>query len=178
MPEREYVTIAELASRLGLDRSNTRKYALKRGFAFFRVRTPESRNQLTLALTREDAEMVIESRKTQGYDTKKYSGTVLNGETSGYFYAVQIVPELDPKRVKLGFATDPETRLSAYKTVAPSAQIVKSWPCRKRWEETIIDSITRIGCSKIGVEVYLCEDIGELIKRAESIFSLMPIRLE
>lgn len=63
----EYVTLAALADELHLDRSNLRKYALKKGYAFAAVRTPESHNQATLALTLSDAESVRRLREAEGF---------------------------------------------------------------------------------------------------------------
>ena len=61
------MTIVELADKLGIDRSNVRKYILKSGFKFIKVRTEESRHQLTLALKKEDAEALIKLRVDQGF---------------------------------------------------------------------------------------------------------------
>jgi hypothetical protein len=44
----EFVSIKELAVRLGMDRSHARRYILKLGYAFHKRRTPDSGGQLTL----------------------------------------------------------------------------------------------------------------------------------
>ena len=112
----EYVTIQELADDWGMARSNARKYVLKQGFTFASIRTPDTRGQATLALSSEDAEAVREVRRRQGF-SKGAATPVENGD--GYFYIVQVVPELEPRRVKLGWTYDVDSRLSAHRTAAP-----------------------------------------------------------
>lgn len=164
-----YVSISELAAMLGLDRSNTRKYAIKNGFNFSRIRTESTKGQLTLALPPADAAALLDMRRKQGYG----SGTASeNGR--GYFYVVQPVPELDPLRVKLGWATDAKSRLAAYTTISPEAKLLKFWPCRLSWERAAIASVTRTGCEQIGQEVFTCNGIQDILERCEQFFALMP----
>ena len=62
------VTIGELAAELGIDRSTLRRFAIKNGFTMSKTRTRETRNQLTLAFTPEDAEAIREMRQRQGLE--------------------------------------------------------------------------------------------------------------
>ena len=62
----EYVSLKQLAEELGLDRSNTRKYVLKQGLKPHKRRTPDSGNQLTLALRVEEAEYIRNKRREEG----------------------------------------------------------------------------------------------------------------
>lgn len=166
----EYVTIGELAAELSMDKSHLRKYVLRAAFDFVKVRTSESRSQLTLALTAEDAEAIREMRQRQGF-----SGTmrpIKNG--NGRFYVIQVVPEYDRNRVKLGFATDVDVRLLSHRTAAPTAEIVGSWPCRASWEATAIASVTRSGCTLVANEVFTCDNLDALVARCDAFFALMP----
>lgn len=147
-----------------------RKYVLSKGFSPFKVRTPESRGQLTLALTQEDAETIRELREKEGFSS--YSVPITNGQ--GHFYVIQIVPDLAPKRVKLGFASDVGNRLQAHRTSAPTAWIATSWPCMRSWELAAIASATRTGCQLVGGEVFDCEDLEALISRCNAFFAIMP----
>ena len=169
MVEQEYVSVKQLARELGLDPSNTRKYVLAQGFSFLKQRTPDSHGQLANVLTKEDAEAIKALRQEQGF-----TGSVIANETEGWFYIVQIVPELDPLRVKLGFASNAFNRLQAHRTVAPTAALVKAWPCKRAWEQAAMDSATRIGCQLIANEVFQCDSLDALIDRSESFFELMP----
>ncbi|MFH1486719.1 MAG: hypothetical protein ABIH46_11665 [Chloroflexota bacterium] len=169
MPGQEYVSVKQLSQELGLDSSNTRKYVLSQGFSFLKQRTPDSRGQLANVLAKEDAEAIKALREEQGF-----SGNVVANHTEGWFYVVQIVPELDPLRVKLGFASDAHNRLQAHRTVAPTAILVKAWPCKRVWEQAAMDSVTRTGCQLIASEVFQCDGLDTLIERCDSFFELMP----
>ena len=63
----EFVTVRELAEELGREKTVIRKYIDRHGFRLTKVRTQESRWQLTLALTKEDAEAVKALRRSQGF---------------------------------------------------------------------------------------------------------------
>jgi len=164
-----YVTIGELADELGLDKSNIRKTLLKNGFAPVRIRTPETKGQLTLALTQEEAEAFRELRESQGFGHWQPTN---NGK--GEFYVVQVIPEFIPNRVKLGFADDAKNRLAAHRTAAPTATLCKAWPCKRVWEAAAIDSLTRIGCKLIANEVFECDNLEALLERGDDFFALMP----
>lgn len=168
-----YVLLSELANEFGLDRSNARKYVLKNGFSFVQVRqkTGLGGRQKVLALSTEDAVSVREMRSAEGF----IEASVILTATQGYFYIIQPVPELDPNRVKLGYATDTKSRLDQYKTICPTAMIVRYWPCLPVWEQSVIASVTRTECNRLGVEVYRCDDLSTLVQRAEQFFELMPL---
>lgn len=55
MEDECYVSIKELARRLGMDKSHARRYVLKLGFKPPKRRTPDSANQLTLTVTAAEA---------------------------------------------------------------------------------------------------------------------------
>jgi len=165
----EFVPIGRLATDLGMDRSHARKYILAAGFTFLRIRTPETLGQQTLALSLTDAEAIKELRRTQGFN-----GRVAVSGNVGGFYVVQLVPDLDPLRVKLGFAIDPVGRLQEHRTAAPTAELIKAWPCRRSWEVTVMASLTRTGCTLIANEVFTCDSIVALVERGDTFFALMP----
>lgn len=92
----------------------------------------------------------------------------------GFFYIIQLIPELDPKRIKLGFADDVNVRLSQHRTSAPTAVVLKSWPCKRSWEGTVIDALASVGGKLILNEVYEFQDVQALLKHAEQLFVLLP----
>ena len=63
----KFVTLKDISERLRLDRSNVRRIVLKYGFNPSRIRTEESRHQLTLALTEAEAEEFYLKRKREGF---------------------------------------------------------------------------------------------------------------
>ena len=166
----EYVSLKELAEELGMDRSHARKYVLNLGLKPVKRRTPDSGGQPALTVSAEEAEFIRRTRKEQGF---LGSGTVVTSE-AGFFYVIQLVPDLDPNRVKLGFADSVETRLSQHRTSAPTARILKSWPCKRSWERTVIDALAAVGGRLILNEVFEFSDMEAVLRRAEDLFALLP----
>ncbi len=78
-----------------------------------------------------------------------------------------------PNRVKLGFADSVERRLAEHQTAAPTAKVLRSWPCKRSWDFAAMDSITRTGCKLVLNEVYE-GDVQGFIDRAEAFFAVMP----
>ena len=164
----EYVSFKQLASELGMDRSHARKYVLKLGVKPASRRTPDSGGQLTLTASTAEATLIRRTREEQGFD----SARTVTAET-GFFYVIQLVPDLDPKRVKLGFASNVATRLAEHRTAAPTAKLLKLWPCKRNWERTAIDALA-VGGRLILNEVFEFSDVEALIKRGDELFALLP----
>lgn len=170
MPDQDFVSLKELAKIIGLDRSNTRKYVLKLGIKPQKRRTPDSGNQLTLTITREEADAVIHHRAEQGFLARD---RVVQGDV-GVFYVIQLVPELDPRRVKLGFANDIAERLAQHRTAAPTARVVRTWPCKRAWEVAVMDALTAHDCRFIVNEVFEVDDLDALLRRGDAFFAALP----
>jgi len=168
----DFVTVAALAREWGIDRSHARRYVLGKGFNPVRIRGNDPTHQTVNALSLADAELVREIRANEGYTAGSGSRALDNGV--GVLYVVQTVPDLDPSRVKLGYATDANQRVRSYRTLSPTAAIVKTWPCRVTWELAAIDSLTAENCTPIGGEVYSCSDLNRLVQRGEAFFACMP----
>jgi hypothetical protein len=168
----EFVSLKQLAEALGLDRSNARRYILKQGFKPAKRRTLDSGGMLALSFTKEEAERIIALRREQGYfgglEAKPIS------EEKGSFYVIQLVPELNPNRLKFGFASDVADRLQQHRTSAPTATVRKTWPCRKTWEVTAIAALSAVGCRLILNEVFECDDVETVLARGDAFFGLLP----
>lgn len=174
MEKETYVPIREISNRLGMDTSNARKYILKHGFSPVKVRTRASKNQLTIALTEEEVEQLVEIRQGEGFSTGGLVQAVA-GSDKGVFYIIQLVPEALPNRLKLGFSSNIEARIQAHRTTAPTLKLLGTWVCMKTWERAAIASITRDKCKNLTDEVYDFNGKYDLaIERAESFFKLMP----
>ncbi len=166
----EFVSLKHLAEELGMDRSHARRYVLRLGIKPHKRRTPDSQNQLTLAVDQHEANLIREKRREEGFigSSKPVSKDV------GEFYIIRLVPELDARRIKLGFADDLASRLSQHRTAAPTAQVVRSWPCKRSWEGTVMDCLTGEHCRLILNEVFECEDVDALVALANQLFELLP----
>ena len=62
-----FVSIKELAETLGMDRSHARRYVLKLGIKPQKRRTADSSNQLTLTVTKNEAETIVKRRLEYGF---------------------------------------------------------------------------------------------------------------
>lgn len=165
-----FVSLKQLALELNMDRSHMRKYVLALGIQPHKRRTADSHHQLTLAVDTAEADQIRQDRSKKGFVS---SETVVCDEL-GFFYVVQLVPELDPTRVKLGFAADLKARLAQHRTAAPTAKIIRSWRCKRSWEKTVIDCLAAVRCSLIANEVYKCHDTESLVKKADELFAVLP----
>lgn len=167
----DYVALKDLAAELGMGPSSMRRYVKRLDIPTERRRTPNSRNQTTLTVTLEDAEYIRNKRQSEGFTS---DATVVSASDRGFFYIIQLVPELDPKRLKLGFAENVETGLSQHKTAAPTATVLKSWPCKRVWEKTVIDALTVRHCRLVANEVFECDSHENLVVLADNIFDILP----
>lgn len=166
----EFVTIKQLADQIGMDRSHARRYVLKLGIEPKKRRSIDSGGQLTLTLTDEEAELVRIKRREEGFlGSKKPVETGI-----GVFYIIQLVPELDPLRVKLGYADDLHSRLAQHRTAAPTAKALVSWPCKRSWETTVMDALVAQGCRLIMNEVFECESLDSLVEYGNRLFAVLP----
>lgn len=153
-----------------MDRSHARRYVLKLGVIPQKRRTADSGSQLTLTVTEEEAESILKHRQEQGFSS---DGKPVESE-AGVFYVIQLVPELDPKRIKLGFAIDLNDRLAQHRTAAPTAKVLTSWPCRRSWETTVMDCLSSVACRHILNEVFECSAIDELVTKGNALFGMLP----
>lgn len=166
----EFVSLKQLAEELEMDRSHARRYVLRLGVTPHKRRTPDSQNQLTLAVETHEADLIRTKRREEGFIGSKKPVA----RNVGVFYLIRLVPELDPRRVKLGFADDLNSRLFQHRTAAPTAVVVKSWPCKRAWEWTVMDCLTGSNCRLILNEVFECDDVEALTSRADRLFALLP----
>lgn len=165
-----FVPIKQLATEMGMDRSHARRYVLNLRISPAKRRTPESGGQLTLTVSGEEAAFIRRTREEQGFLS---AATPVASET-GFFYVIQLVPELDPHRAKLRFADNAQTRLAQHRTSAPTATLLKSWPRKRSWERTAIDAMVATGCRPILSEVYEASDVDAVVKRGDEFFALLP----
>ena len=126
-----------------------------------------------LSLSRDDADRLINS-----YHHKRASPAASENDDArpigfGYFYIIQLHPEDLPTRLKIGYTDNLDVRQSDHRTSAPTLKLIKSWPCKRAWEEAAKASITREGCRCIGGEVF-DGDVQGFVDRAEAFFSVMP----
>ena len=137
-----------------------------------KIRNKDSRRQLTLAVSQEEARRVRKSRADAGF----VNGSVAKSTESGEFYIILLDP-VRPDRVKLGFSIDAGGRLLSYKTSNPLADILGRWPCHRTWEKCALAALTcmpRI-MFRVSEEVFDCRNTDSLLKHAEAFFDMLPV---
>lgn len=168
---KDFVSIKQLADELRMDRSHARRFVIKEGFTFQKMRTEDSRNQLTLCLSREEAEKIKTHRKELGFGLN----SPIENQSPGYFYVIQLIPDLSPSRLKLGHAENVHHRLASHRCSAPTASILKNWPCKKSWEQAAIDCAKQETHIKLGFESFDFKHPKRVIDKLDAFFSSMNL---
>lgn len=171
----DLIRFDEIAKRLGTGIDTIRRTIARVGDDLGLTVQRLSRSSRAKCLSADDTNKLIryfeERDKHVGPDeTKEPSGSFSN---YGYFYIIQIVPELLPNRVKIGYTDNLETRLREHQTSAPTARYAATWGCKRSWDYAAMDSITRKDCVLVMNEVYE-GDVDLFLQRANDFFNLMP----
>ena len=165
-----------MSKRLGLDPTTIRRlidrHGAELGIVVQTGRGNTSNAKWTHYLTRDDADRLAafyESRRTRSLDPSSDEPL----QRSGFFYVIQLVPEALPNRIKIGYTDNIDKRLAEHQTSAPTARLLKSWPCKRSWDYAAMDSITREGCAWVLNEVFEGDPNG-FAHRGDAFFALMP----
>lgn len=168
------ISVIDAATQLGTRKQQVFKLIKRLGLSSTKHRNSSHKKQVIAYITKDDLDLIIRHMATG--KSEKEEG----GETSstfqvnrGVFYLIQLEPEHDPDRFKVGFASNLPKRLRAHRCSAPFSTVVATWPCLLLWEKTAIDCVTP-SCKKIHTEVFRTDDIAEVKTRCEQFFSLMP----
>jgi hypothetical protein len=171
------IAVVELADELQIRKQTIFKVIRRLGIQAVKRREPDRRGQSISIISRHDAN-VIRDELREAASVNGSAGVASNtrcfSEDSGVFYVVQLEPNLDPGRFKVGFTTDIDGRLRHHRCSAPFVQCLKIWPCRRTWERAAIDCIT-VGTEQLHTEVFRADSLQIVIDRADRFFSLMPI---
>ena len=164
MNPNKIVLVYELARELPMHKSNLSKLIDKLEIKKISVRSPEKNNQLVSAITEEDAEAV-----------RKYRSDfeIIEHANEGVFYILQLLPEIDSLRVKLGFAQDLNDRISYFRTLLPELVVLKTWKCDKNLEKTVIRMAITSECEQVGIEVYRVTSVENTVTRLDKIFDML-----
>lgn len=175
----ERIAIVDLADDIQVRKQRIFKVVRRLGIRPTQRREPSRGNQNVATVTPNEASTIraeiVKSSATPGAD----SGQALGGpavyylDDVGFFYVIQLEPEHDPGRFKLGFTTDLEGRLRKHRCAAPFAQYLCSFPAKRVWERAAIDCVAN-GCEQLHTEVFRAESLEQVANRAQSFFSMMP----
>jgi hypothetical protein len=166
----EKIPIKKVAEELGVNKDYALRLVRNRGEQLGIKPIYGRRN--AVYLSRADANRLIknyEPRRSRAASTNDAARI----EGFGYFYIIQLHPEDLPNRLKIGYTDNLDIRLSDHRTTAPTLKLVKSWPCKRTWEDAARASITRNDCEHFGGEVY-DGDVQVFIDHADAFFAVMP----
>src|SRR6266498_1198427 len=138
--DEERVPILDLAEEIGVRQQWLFKVARRLSIRHIKRREPARGNQLIATVTPAEAATIrsevarsrAERRSDDCLDAEAAQSPYV-AEEVGVFYIIQLEPQFDPGRFKLGWAGDIEERLRKHRCVAPFAICVKKWPCRRAW---------------------------------------------
>lgn len=176
MPEQEQlIRIADVAADCRIKKGHARKIVKRLGIEEHKRKSPEERHgQLVTHITKQDADRVkSEAERSRRKSPSQDDGFAPRSPETGVFYLIQLEPELDPGRFKVGFTSDMPQRLSKFRCCAPFLKEVKTWPCKSLWEKTVIDCVTQ-DCEKLHTEVFRMDSIDTVVKRSDEFFGRMP----
>jgi len=169
--DEKYISVIDVAKEVGKAKQTVFKVLKRLGIESRKMRGPDSRGQLIAYITNVESALVkAEIQNMQGSESN-ISDPVI--PELGVFYVVQLEPDHDPGRFKVGFASNMAERLRAHRCSAPFSVVLKTWPCRSLWEKTAIDSVCD-GCERLHTEVFRIDTIDKVISKCDAFFSLMP----
>ena len=164
------ISVTDAAARLGKNKQHVFKVLGRLGIENRLERSAAARGQKIAYISAADFEKIREYFETF---TDEDVPALVDSSAKGVFYLIQLEPEHDPSRFKLGFATNIEERVRSHRTAAPFSKLIRSWPCKLLWEKTAIESVA-YGCKKIHTEVFRGENIESVLARCEKFFAIMP----
>lgn len=165
----EIISVIDVANSLGKRKAHIFKILGRLGIETVKEKSNTARGQKIAYMTADDYDRIKEYLA----GTESTSDTLAQPNVGGVFYLIQLEPEHDAGRFKLGFATNIEERLRSHKTAAPFSKVLKTWPCKLLWEKTAIECASQ-GCIQLHTEVFRTESIEEVQSRCEQFFKLMP----
>ena len=173
--EKELISVIDAAKQLGKYKQTLFKIIRKFKINPIKQGHSEHRGQAISYITMEEfnrlAEYFLKNQKS--FDEITKDSNKIDLVDTGVFYLIQLEPNIDPGRFKVGFATTMNERLRKHRCSAPFATIIGTWPCHRLWEQTAIDCVTA-GCKKIHTEVFKTNAIEAVKTKCEQFFSLMP----
>ena len=177
MVDDELISVIDVAQHLGRRKGHVFKVLSRLRIEPTKRRSSASKNQLISYISQEELQRVAVEMQTaptrDEADAGEVDGDDFVSVEFGVFYLIQLEPEYDPGRFKVGFAASMPERLRQLRCSAPFATIIQAWPCRRLWERTAIDSVAA-GCERLHTEVFRSGAVGEVIARCERFFAVMP----
>ena len=175
----ERIAIVDLADDLQVRKQRIFKILPRLGIRPTQRREQSRGNQNVATVSPAEAAAIraeiISSSDASGTGSSASAGSmaVFYSDDVGFFYVIQLEPNHDPGRFKVGFTMDLDGRLRKHRCAAPFAQYLNAWPCKRIWERAAIDCMTD-GCERLHTEVFRAASLDQLRARAQAFFAMMP----
>lgn len=169
----EVISVHDIATQHGKRKQTVFKVLKRLGIETTKQRSINGRNQLVAYITLEEYHRLRVELDMIGSREEPEEGEEAGVDEVGVFYLVQLEPEFDPGRFKVGFAVGMTERLRHLRCSAPFATVLRTWPCRPLWERTAIESVS-VGCERLHTEVFRAASLDEVAACCERFFAVMP----
>ena len=171
----DLIAVRDVAAQHGKRKQTVFKILKRLGIGTTKQRSSTGKNQLIAYITQDQFKLVrAELVAIAGDDSDDDSlDRIELPVDQGVFYLIQLEPQFDPGRFKVGFATSLPERLRHLRCSAPFATVLRSWPCQRLWEKTAIDCVSA-GCERLHTEVFRAASLDEIAARCEKFFAMMP----
>jgi hypothetical protein len=169
------IRFIDLAKKLGVDIDTIRRTVAELGDDLGIVVQPESHPSRAQCLSVDDADKLIRYFE----ERDKHVAATSPGETSasysnyGFFTLSYSYPSFFLSELRLDTLIISKRDYANTKLRPPTARYLKSWECKRSWEQAVADSITRKDCKLVMNEVYE-GNLELLVQRADELFRLMP----
>jgi hypothetical protein len=167
----DLISVIDAARQIGKAKQHIFKKLKRLGIETQKLRGSDARGQLISYITQEEFQILLSAISISSDAISDDSEP--SEVDSGVFYLIQLEPEHDSCRFKVGFTYNMAERLRSHRCSAPFSKVIKTWPCRPLWEKTAIDCISA-GCERLHTEVFRTESIDETITKCDNFFDLMP----
>ena len=167
----QLITFQEVATRCGIAKTTVFKIVERLGIQKHKRKSSERHGQHEACISEKDLERVRSDIRARRKSPSQDRPSPTSPE-SGVFYLIQLEPELEPSRFKVGFSSNMDERLRKHKCIAPYAKVLKTWPCKSLWEKTAIDCITK-ECKQLHTEVFSTDSINTVIEEGDQFFGRM-----
>lgn len=174
----DLIAVRDVAAEHGKHKQTLFKVLKRLGIETTKQRAATGKNQLVAYITQDDyqrlsAEFLVLNNGADPEEGEVEGAEGLVPVEEGIFYLIQLEPDLDPGRFKVGFAASLPERLRHLRCSAPFACLVLSWPCRRLWEKTAIECVSH-GCQRLHTEVFRTTSLDDVVRRCEGFFAIMP----
>ncbi len=167
------ISVSDAAKKIGIQKQSLFKVLNRFGVNTIKQKCSNHRGQAISYITEDDFELIVNNYSPENQSSGKSEHKSSSHIDHGVFYLIQLEPDHDPGRFKLGFATNIRERLRSHKTAAPFSRVLETWPCKSLWEQTAIDCITA-DCEKLHTEVFRATDLDEIKRKCNQFFAMMP----